>query len=49
MRRQKHATSFVGELPQEIANPDHSVRIEPIDRLVQNQMLGVAQQGYSKA
>ncbi len=49
MRGEQHGAAAVGEAAQQPAHPAHALRIETVGGLVENQDLGVAEQGVGEA
>jgi hypothetical protein len=49
VRRQQHGAAVVGEVAKKSAHPADARRVEAVGRLVEDQHLGVAEQGVRDA
>ena len=49
VRREEDGAALPREAPGEVAHPDHALRIEAVDRLVEDEGLRIAQQGCGDA
>jgi len=45
----EHCPALCGQVPEQVADPGNALGVQTIDRLVENQRLGIAQESGSQA